>query len=244
MKYKYLAALSLVLYGTSLFASSIPKETIESEKERIIPVEVPQTQINVHPPEAEPARLPDYEFAVSSWVPGNFKRGSYTGDESTFQKGGAPAFTVNRIREIVNLGRGVRLSSLFGLSYLQMARTKMQKIGQYGAGSATEDMNLFMGRAGVQCSWSNLLPWGFEPNMSFALLPTWAMADQSAYENSVGEFGTPLEASVGLLWRTGLRASLLRGDMSVGVAWQAVAGAVGGSSMKGSGWEGAFRISL
>lgn len=241
---KFLGLLAIVFYGASLFAASLPNETVESEKERVIPVEVPQAQINVHPPERQPARLPDYEFAVSSWVPGNFKRGSYTGDESTFQRGSAPAFTVNRISEIANLGRGVRISSLFGLSYLQMSRTKLQTIGGFGNGSATEDLNLIMGRAGVQCAWSDLLPWGFEPNMSFALLPTWATADQSAYENGVGEFGTPLEATVGLLWRTGLRASVIRGDMSLGVAWQAITGAVGGSSMKGSGWEGAFRISL
>jgi hypothetical protein len=233
-------------FGLSAAAanSTFPKETVESDKERVITVPVPQAQIEVHPPQIAPPRPLEFEFNASTWSPVGFTRGSYTGEVSRLEKNDVPALSINRYSELAGFGGGVTLSTLFGLSYLGLERSKSQSLGPAANGTVTQNVNLIMARAGLATEWGSALPWGISPVMSFALLPTWATADQSAYEKSVGAFGVPVEASVGLLWRTSMRASLMRGDMSFGVSAQAISGSVGGSSMKGNGIEGVFRISL
>lgn len=217
-------------------------EALATETERDFSVPVPKSEISLDRIRFHPKRSSEYMVSVSSYAPEDFERGSYTGKVSTFDTITVPTISVNRLSEIYT-GENLNISLKTGFSYLQMERSGTRKaIGSY-EGSVTETMNFFMARAGLESAWPNVLPWGFEPNLSFNALPTWIFAAQSAYEENVGAFGLPLEASVGLLWRSNVNSTKM-GHFSAGVAYQTVSGSIAGSSVRGRGVLGELRITL
>lgn len=241
---RILTAAVALMVGTATFAAEMKRssESIASETEKEFTVPVPKSEIALEPLRFKPSRPSEYSISATTWVPENFTRNSYLHKVSAFQKTDIPALTLNRFSEIYT-GANLNISSKLGLTYLQMQRTADRSMTLLD-GPGTETMNFVMARAGVESAWPNILPWGFEPNMSFAVLPTWITAQESVFEDGVGEFGLPFEATAGLLWRSPARASIYRGDLSVGVSYQAVNGTIGGSSLRGHGVLGELRISL
>ena len=236
----------ITIFSLTSFAAkkSRVKESVESDKEQVISVPVPKSEIQLEPLRFAPPRPVEFEFGLSTWEPRNFTRSSYTGEESKFAKNNLPALSFNRLGQIATWDNGIILSGKVGLSYLSLARSADSQLANAPTGELTETVNIFMARAGAEGSWLHVLPWGLEPNVSFSVLPTFLTAEKSGFENGINAFGLPIEASLGILWRTGTRATLSRGDFSVGVAGQVISGSVGGSSLYGFGIEGELRISL
>src|SRR3569623_1132598 len=113
---------------------------------------------------------------------------------------------------------------------MQRIRSVGRVIFNADAGTSTETVNYYMVRAGHEASWQHLLPWSFEPDFSVAILPTWMARDRSQFEDSVGVFSVPYEASLGLLWRAPRGQSHV-GNLTIGISGTQTYGNVGGSSM-------------
>lgn len=220
------------------------KESPTQAVEQTMTVPVPKSEINVEAIRFKPPRPSELEFRVSSFVPESFERGSYTGRRSAFVKGDFPNVGVTQYNEVVSWDNGLRVSSMIGLSYLQLVRTNSIEVHGLSSGSDTQTISLFMGRLGASTEWNRVIPWGFSPNVGLSLLPSWATAGTSSFEKGVSVFGLPASASAGLLWRSGSSLSAIRGNMSIGVSGEVVRGSVGGSSVDGVGVNGEFRISL
>jgi hypothetical protein len=240
---------SVLIFGSLASAAATKdkrsSETIETEREREFAIPVPQSEIKMEPLRYVAPRPVDLALGASSWVPENLTRGSYTGKVSRFERNATPAVSLNRIGEFASFDNGALvLSSKIGITYFTMDRTTDRDNSAAPAGTSTETLGFFMGRAGIESSWAKLLPWHLEPNMSFSLLPTWLSAHKSQYENGVAVFGLPYEATAGLLWRINPSERPDFGDMSVGVSAQAVSGTIAGSSLKGFGILGELRVSL
>jgi hypothetical protein len=243
--------LALSLFTVSAFAANKKakdprsSETIETERVREFSIPVPQSEIKLEDMRYVAPRPVDIAVNVSSWVPENLTRDSYSGKVSRFERGETPSLSLNRIGQFVALDNGgLILSSKIGISYFTMDRTTGRSAGHASAGSSTETLNFLMGRVGVESAWPTLLPWGLEPNMSFSVLPTWLSAHESQYEDKFAVFGLPYEATAGILWRSNGKRTGEFGDLSFGVSGQAVSGNVAGSSLKGLGVLGELRVSL
>jgi hypothetical protein len=241
--------LSLVLSANFAFAKPEKKskpssEMLATEREREFSIPVPQSEIKMEPLRYKAPRPVELSVGASSFAPENFVRGTYTGRAVAFEKGDLPSVSINRMGEIANLAGGMQVSSKIGVSYFAMERSVGRSIGVASAGNSTETMNFIMGRVGIESSWASLLPWGFEPNLSVAVLPTFITAHKSQFEDNVSSFGLPYEATAGLLWRAKGDRPAEFGDVSVGVFGQAVGGTVAGSNMKGLGVLGELRVSL
>jgi hypothetical protein len=238
-------ALALLASG-AVRAEGKKKSKLQAEEdaERTITVIVPQSQINLTPPPEPPARPVEFALSLSSYVPENFVRGSFSNQSSRFEAGEAPYASINRVSQFAKLQNGIGFSSKLGLSYLSLQRTVSLRTGDIPAGTGDESLNMFMARVGVESDWAGLFRWGLEPNISLSVLPSWASATQTAVEGNVNGFGYPLEGTVGLLWRTKVRFAPIHGNMSLGISGQVVNGQVAGSSVTGTGVLGEFRLSL
>src|ERR1035437_7888549 len=224
-----LAGLICLLVMTSGSAFAKTKEVTPSGQEQILTIAVPQSEIKLAPVLAPSESSVDVEVSVSGYEPANFTRGSYNGRVAQFKKSGGPLVSLNRVGELYAFDSGLSLSSIIGFSYLCLERQASGPAVSVGA--KDENMNVIMGRMGLQSFLPRILPWGIQPIVSIRVLPTWITADQSAYEKSVGAFGLLLEATAGILWRF-----IKQG--SIGVSAQTISGSIDGSSLKGTGIQG------
>ena len=213
------------------------------EEEREISVAVPRTELQLESYNHKKKRASEFSISASNYAPENYRRGSYAGGESQLKPTSVPSIGLTRIAELYS-EENLHLSSKLGGGFMQLERSTPQVPGSSLTFSGSQRVNFMSLRLGVESAFPKVLPWGLEPNMSFSALPTWVTAQRSVYEDTVGGFGIPLEATVGLLWRTPLRASLIRGEMSFGVAYQTVSGSIDRSNLRGKGVLGEFRISL
>jgi hypothetical protein len=190
----------------------------------------------------KPPAPADLEFSVSTVAPRDFERSSFTGAASRLVIGSVPALSFNRLGRIAVFSNGITLQSKLGLTYMGLSRSTVTSFENVSEGSGQQDLNIFMLRAGVEASWKDLLPWGFEPNVSVSVLPSWATAQESVYEHSLSATGLPYEGTLGFVWRSAHDQGL--GGLSLGVAGEAMGGRIGSSSMAGIGVEGLMRIAL
>lgn len=236
--------LGILITICAVFGSLLPLSArAYSDDEREWTVVVPRSEINVSNETRKPKRPAEFSVSFSNWAPEDYQRGSYNSGHSKLERTSLPALSVNRLGEVFT-SENLNLSTKFGGTYAQLERTTEYVAGSALTYSGEQRINFWMFRVGLESAFPKVLPWGFEPNMSFSAIPTWVTAQRSVYEDNVSGFGVPLEATVGLLWRTPLRASLLRGDLSLGVAYQTVSGSIEGSNLRGKGVLGELRISL
>jgi hypothetical protein len=240
-----LIVLALILSGGLAFAADDKpsSETQQSETERQFSIPVPMSEIKLEPLRFVPPNPTEMAFGASTWTPRNFARGSYTGAVSRFDRGDVPSVSITRIQQVLIEPNGFTLSTKLGIGYASLQRSTERTIFNSDAGRSTEDINLFSARVGLEATWAHLLPWGFEPDLSMAALPTWMTGSKSQFEDSVGAFGLPYELTLGILWRAPRGASHF-GNISVGVAGQEIIGNVGGSSMTGFGIVADLRVTL
>jgi len=236
-----------LLSGSLAFAASAKdepsSETKAGDTVREFAVPVPQSEIKLEPMRYVPPPPVEFSFGASTYMPSNFTRSSYTGDVSRFDRTGIPSLTINRHQNIYEAANGFTVGTLFGLTYMQLNRSVNRVIFNADAGTSTETVNFYMLRAGLEAGWQHLLPWNFEPDLSVAILPTWMAGDRSQFEDSVGVFGMPYEASLGVLWRAPRGPSHF-GNLTIGISGTQTYGNVGGSSMSGLGFSGELRVSI
>jgi hypothetical protein len=220
------------------------RKTDDPGKEQVVTISVPRSEL-ILPPMASIVVVPaEVELSASNWAPDDFTKSSYEAGASRFIANGLPLLSVNRVHQMVQLGNGFSLASKLGFSYLGMQRTIPLVIGGNHINDSTQQLNLFMGRMGLEVAWKNFLPWGVEPVLGASVLPSWASASATAVENSFSGFGAPLELTVGLMWRTGSGFGLFDGKLSLALGATGIYGSIAGSNVAGRGVAAALRISL
>jgi hypothetical protein len=236
-----------LLSGSLAFASGKDNEPSSESRAgdtvREFAVPVPQSEIKLEPMRYVPPPPIEFSFGASTYMPNNFTRASYTGAVSRFDRTDLPSLSINRHQNFFEAANGFTIGSEYGLTYLQLSRSVGRVIFNSDAGISTESVNFYMVRAGLEAGWRHLLPYNFEPNLTFALLPTWMAGNRSQFEDSVGVFGLPYEASVGILWRAPQGQSHF-GNMTIGISGTQLSGNIGGSSLSGLGLSGELRVSL
>lgn len=211
--------------------------------DQMVVVPVPKSELDLTP--ILPVLVPPVEVSLSAsaYFPSGFERGGNLGT-SSYANNGVPFLSLDREAEFQAFASGITLASKIGLGYLGMKRSAPTSYAGAPTGSTDQQLNVLMGRLGVEGGWARLLPWGFEPVTSLSLLPSWAFAGQSQFEEGVSAYGLPLEATAGFLWRARPRKAMESGAFSVGLEGQTIFGSVGGSKMNGAAVQGELRITL
>lgn len=212
-----------------------------------VTIEVPQSELDVGSQLDEgPGNVPaSVELGVSSWSPDNFTRPSYQGNAPKFTGGSFPYITLNRTKPFALFpGNGASLSYIIGISYGQLERAGT--VSQLGSGRpASETLSLVSARAGVEYGGPRFASGTLQPFATFSVLPSYALAPQSQYEDRVSEAGVPFEASAGIFYHAPfLRDFLTVTNGTFGISAHYLFGSIDSSKLAGLGVQGLFAVTL
>jgi|GEM_PF-3724886 len=234
-----------VLMLLSLSAAAAPKTKVTATPalSDTFTVDVPRSELSLPPLEREERALTEktWSMGASSWAPGQFKRATYAGGTSTFQRGSLP-YIFAEVGAPLWRPNGV-VNARFGLGYGTLERSGAAAAGGLNA-SPVQELRLLQLRLGMEYENSNLGELLF-PYAGFALLPTFGMASKSQFEDRVSTFGLPMEAGAGVR----LRPRFLREFWSfrngtLGLGGHYVFGTLDGASLRGAGAQGYVQVSL
>jgi hypothetical protein len=151
--------------------------------------------------------------------------------------------SLNRLGQVWAKEGALSLYSRFGLSGASLERAAGFTRPNGDSYRVTQVLRLFSLRAGLELQGPAFA--GIQPFGDFSLLPTLALATESALEPSVSRFGLPMEAAAGLLAKPLFLSHLFgieQGALGLGAHY--VFGTVDNAKMNALGLEAFFRADL
>jgi hypothetical protein len=189
-------------------------------------------------------RNKNFEFAASTWAPQGLSSSSYNPSMTgTYQRGTVPMVTFNRWMSDGVTVYGFNASSKFGLSFNQLHRSGTVPVG--GGTKATQMMNLFSTRVGVEIK-PEADFWGWlSPFVSLSVLPSWAVFASSELSDGSSTGLLAMEEVAGFALQSpafGKALGLNNIGLEIGVL--AIQGLSGPSGLNGMGVMAGTRIEL
>lgn len=240
-------------FGSSALAAADSRArqsaTSSSGESREIVLPVPVSELKLDDTEGRRSVtgqvVTELEFGVSSWVPEEFSRPTFSGESRVFERGSYPHVSANRLAPFVARGGPHSWYWRLGGSLLNLRRTVSLR-QTVGSRDVSQSLTLASVRLGVEYAPQRFSSSLLRPFIGVALVPTMALAARSQLEERVSSGGAPLETNVGFV----VRPSYLRGEFlglrngSIGVSAHSIFGDVDGSSMSGLGVQGLMRVEL
>ena len=239
MKYLIICLSILALFAANTSEAAKKKKVVKPEvvKDDTIVVPVPHSQIEMPKRERKEPRHMEYELVLSFWNPSSFTRSSYLANASKFERSGVPQIALNLNWHLMEIREDINLNLTTGFAF-----TDLRRSGSLGLASSPviyENLNLLSFRAAAAIAGPRFLSNSLQPTLGLGILPTWALAPKSQFEERVSELGIPYEAFASLKYFPGfLKDSLAKGsEGSIGLGVHYIGGTVNGSELNGLGLQ-------
>jgi hypothetical protein len=230
-------ASALVLASLSSTAFAAQKKLYQPEDPNSVTVDLNRSDLTIAPQEQDVMRSSSIGAGISTWSPNHFSLPSNISSTGAFSRIGSPGVYVTYFTPVLN--RDVNFKA--GLNWIGLTRTGSLADSSVVSTTTSQDVNVFSVRVGLEYDPHAIASRVFTPYVSGALLPSFAITTQTAFDDGNNYFGIPVELAVGS--RVSLNGFGLKG-WDLDVNGNAVAGTINGSSVAGFGIEAGVRVIL
>ena len=201
-------------------------------------VAIPSAHLILTPAVTETPQVSWFGAGINTYAPTNLNLPSRFSNASAYSRNTIPGLYLNYSRPMI--GRDFNLK--VGASWIGMSRTATLVNTGYST-QQTQEVNFAAFRLGVEYAPEKFAGKIFAPYASASILPTFALATRSSFDDGSTYFGLPVEAALGTRIKcNAIGIPLDNADFDV--AATAVGGTMKGSTMGGFGVSAGMRVGL